>query len=379
VRILFVTNEYPPLTSTGGIGTYVAETAPALVRLGHEVHAVVCRRDVTTADPMVDGVHVHLRTLRVRLDPLAPLRPRLTLRRSLAAAARTAVADLGRFDVVEFADWSAHGHDLPRTQIPRRVAHLHTSLAAAATFERAANPLDLRACRAWEAAAVAGADVAASPSQAILDLSLAAGLRPPPTTVIPIGIDTTRFTASALPSGPPRLLVAGRLIARKRADLVLEAITPLDLPTGTTVVLAGGTTQDRRGEQYTARLHELAAASGVEVEFLGHVSADRMDAEYRASTAVIIPSDFESYSLVALEALVRGRPVIATEGVGATEFISDVATVIPIKDPVVLGQAIDDLVNADDLAERAAAGRELVLRDLDVTELAKRRLALYEP
>src|SRR5207302_4227610 len=42
LRILFVSMEYPPETGGGGIGSYVAIIAPALVARGHEFHVLSC-------------------------------------------------------------------------------------------------------------------------------------------------------------------------------------------------------------------------------------------------------------------------------------------------------------------------------------------------
>jgi glycogen synthase len=61
MRVLFVSMEYPPETSYGGIGWYIAMMARALAGRGHEVHVLSCVRGQARRDYVEGGVQVHRR------------------------------------------------------------------------------------------------------------------------------------------------------------------------------------------------------------------------------------------------------------------------------------------------------------------------------
>src|SRR5207302_10215337 len=122
--------EYPPETGGGGIGSYVASVAPALVTRGHEVHVLSCVRGQEDRDYRDRGVWIHRRG-QVRLRGVG----RLLLSAAAGTRLETAVSGwiemrrLGlQFDVVEFPDWMAEGLILGLAGSVPLVGHLHTPL-----------------------------------------------------------------------------------------------------------------------------------------------------------------------------------------------------------------------------------------------------------
>ncbi|WP_343073483.1 glycosyltransferase [Niveibacterium microcysteis] len=100
------------------------------------------------------------------------------------------------------------------------------------------------------------------------------------------------------------MLFVGHEFERKRLDLVLEAIAALP-PTVCLWVIGG------RGSS-SAQYADLARRLGVaeRVQFLGTVN----DAEryYQAADVFVLPSDYETWGLVVMEAMACGTPVLMT-------------------------------------------------------------------
>ena len=116
-----------------------------------------------------------------------------------------------------------------------------------------------------------------------------------------------------------RLLYVGRLDPRKGVDTAVEAV-PL-LPEETTLELMGG--WDSQEEE---RLRGIARDLGIldRVIFSGHRGRDEIAAAYAACDAAIFPVRWEEpWGLVPLEAMGKGRPVVATGRGGSAEYLRD--------------------------------------------------------
>lgn len=131
-----------------------------------------------------------------------------------------------------------------------------------------------------------------------------------PVSVLPIYTDTQAF-ASLRRSKHPRFKIAflyiGRLEKEKRAEIALQALADARAAghdAGLTVVGEG---------REEARLRSLARAKGLErfVEFVGR--RDDITPYLKEADAVLVPSVYEGYGLVIVEALAAGVPVIATD------------------------------------------------------------------
>lgn len=119
--------------------------------------------------------------------------------------------------------------------------------------------------------------------------------------------------------GTFRLLTVGGLIGRKRLDAVIRATALLEDPR-VELTLAGGTTV----EPGTARrLRALARREGVapQVRFLGEVDPATLRNLYVESDLLVLPSRYEGFGMVYLEAMAFGLPVIASAAGGARELV----------------------------------------------------------
>jgi glycosyltransferase involved in cell wall biosynthesis len=115
--------------------------------------------------------------------------------------------------------------------------------------------------------------------------------------------------------------------------------------------------------QRQAELQQLVGELGMtgQVTFLGYVAFPALAAIYRAAEVVVVPSLYEPFGLVALEAMAAGRPVVAAEAGGLTEIVTEGATglCVPPGDAGALAAALERVLSDGALAGRLARqGRE---------------------
>jgi D-inositol-3-phosphate glycosyltransferase len=186
-------------------------------------------------------------------------------------------------------------------------------------------------------------------------------------TVIPCGVDTELFApmdpASAraelgLPDGR-LILYVGRLTPIKGLETLLESVALL-VPRPTLLIIGGD--QDEPFNAHVAHLRTLVASRALEpsVKFLGAQPQERLRRYYAASDVTVMPSYYESFGMVALEAMACGSPVIASNVGGLTTTVREGVTgfLVPEGDPAALTERIATVLGDDDLRWRL--GREAV-------------------
>ncbi|MEL6343175.1 MAG: glycosyltransferase [Myxococcota bacterium] len=184
--------------------------------------------------------------------------------------------------------------------------------------------------------------------------------------VIENGIDLTRFQPGPLRSGPMRrLLAVGRLAPQKGFDVLLRALH--GVPDLSLTILG-------EGEQRPL-LQALADPLGDRVRMPGWVADIRpflADADL-----VVIPSRWEGFGLIAVEAMASGRPVLASGVDGLVEVIGDAGMLVPPSDPGALAAALLDL-KQDRPAREEMRRRGLAQAErFDIRRTADRYAALY--
>jgi glycosyltransferase involved in cell wall biosynthesis len=155
-----------------------------------------------------------------------------------------------------------------------------------------------------------------------------------------------------------RLLYVGRLDPRKGVDTTVEALARL--PREAQLELVGG--WDTREED---RLRALARELGVEgqVRFAGQLGRADVLAAYARADVIVFPVRWEEpWGLVPLEAMAKGRPVVATGRGGSAEYLRDGENCLLFEagDADALAAAVSRLAGDAGLRERLrAAGLEL--------------------
>lgn len=119
---------------------------------------------------------------------------------------------------------------------------------------------------------------------------------------------------------PFRILTVGALIRRKRIDAVIGALALLGDP-GVELTIVG----EGSAEPATARsLRALPRRLGVsrQVRFLGGIDQEQLAEEYEKHHLFVLPSQYEGFGMVYLEAMSHGLPVIGTSAGGAEAIIT---------------------------------------------------------
>ncbi|MBI3626382.1 MAG: glycosyltransferase, partial [Candidatus Rokubacteria bacterium] len=186
--------------------------------------------------------------------------------------------------------------------------------------------------------------------------------------VIPCGVDLELFhpmdqqeAKAALGLGPsPLLLYVGRLRPIKGLETLLEAVPLVRAPRGVRPVLfVIGGDADEPENGHVAYLRERAAALGLDgtVRFLGAQPQERLGLYYAAAEMTVMPSYYESFGMVALEAMACGNPVIASRVGGLTSTVQDGVTgyLVPEGDPGILAERISVILMDETLRRQLGA------------------------
>ena len=186
--------------------------------------------------------------------------------------------------------------------------------------------------------------------------------------VIPCGVDTDLFRpgdrAAARRAlgvgGEPLLLYVGRLAPIKGLDTLLMALACFRERDASARLLIVGGEADEAGTDATSPLARRAAELGLAdaVTFVGPQPQDSLARYYTAADATVLPSYYESFGMVALEAMACASPVVASRVGGLQTTVRDGVTgfLVPEGDACALAAGIERLLADRDLAWRI--GRE---------------------
>ncbi|UUY06139.1 glycosyltransferase family 4 protein [Svornostia abyssi] len=385
LRVLILTWEYPPIVE-GGLARHVRKLSEAMVREGVEVHVLTRGDDSVPAEADQHGVIVH----RVR----EPTRPRdlsefvtwVEHMNTDMVAAGVELGDRLEFDLVHGHDWlvgPACDHLAKRFSCPM-VATIH-----ATEYGRHQGWVDKHP-QSWihgvEKWMVHRADRVITCSHYmqghVADIF---GIEEARVTVIPNGIDPLDLqpvddlaTLRANFAKPDERLVilVGRLVYEKGFQLALEALVPIvrDLQDVRFLVAGSGT--------HEAELRAQATELGLDDHgtFLGWIGDDVLHSLYRIADLCVIPSLYEPFGLVALEAMASGCPCIVADTGGLREVVPPgerVGLRFNGGDAEHLGVMIERLLTDAPLRDRLVTeASEHVLR-FDWQDIGRQTAALY--
>jgi glycogen synthase len=384
MRALILSWEYPPLIE-GGLARHVRKLAEQLVASGVEVHVLTRGQEESPAEEDAAGVVVH----RVR----EPERPRelgefVTWVEHMNADMLAAGVELGdrfEFDLVHGHDWLvavAGDHLAKRFRCPFVVTIHATEYGRHQGWVDKHPQSHIHGVERWMANR-ADRVIACSAymREHVADIY---GLEEERVTVIPNGIDPADLIAvpdlgelrGRFAGDDERLvLLVGRLVYEKGFQIALEALPRLiDRVSEVRFIIAGSGTHERE-------LREQATELGLDEHgtFLGWIGDDVLHSLYRISDLCVVPSIYEPFGLVALEAMASGCPCLVADTGGLREVVphEDVGLRFRSRDPESLGAMAERLLTDAELRERMVAeASEHVLR-FDWTDVAERTAAVY--
>jgi glycogen synthase len=400
MRVLLVSWEYPPVIE-GGLGRHVRKLSEQLVRDGVEVHVLTRGGGRLAAEADQHGVLVH----RVRMggwgsggwgsggwgsdfpwDPSAFVRWVEAMNTDMHGLAAK-LCDRFAFDLVHSHDWLVAGAaELAARQSDRPwLVTVHATEYGRHDGWVQNHPQSH--IHAAERAMVRRADHVITCSRYMrVHVANVFGVRPSKITAIPNGIDPRDLepVSADLPAlraryaAPDELLVllVGRLAYEKGFHLALDALAAIvRRRRGVRFVVAGTGTAEAELKRQARRLG--LAGHGV---FLGWIGDDMLHSLYRVSDLCIVPSIYEPFGLVALEAMASGCLCVVADTGGLREVVPVEGTVglrFPSRDATALRGVLERVLTDD--AERArliADAREHVLR-FDWAEVARRTAEIY--
>ncbi|MCM3883364.1 glycosyltransferase family 4 protein [Frankia sp. R82] len=391
--IVFFCEQYPPVVWDGA-GTYTAALAVALAGLGHDVH-VLCAQGHQSTDSVEAGVHVHRRPLlRIpvsrALGPVGtrlrgPLYPRdsLSLRASLPLSYSLWMRQLGLHpDIIETQDGETRGLVQAMRRSHPLAIHLHCPTML--TVRLSGEPIGIKGSLAdrIDRTSANRAAVVTSPSQLLVDTLRDSGwLSRREVEVIPNPFDASPWhDIGDVAETEPTIAVIGRLEAYKGVDVVLEASARLrGAGVAHKLILAGRSAGMISGTPSGQWLARRAAQLGLNVELPGHLSAGQVREVYRQARVVAVPSRFESFSIVAAEAMAAGRPVVTTTRTGVAPFVQrwEAGAAVAPDDPGALADALAPcLLDAARASVIGAHGR-IGVAEIEPTAIARRKEQAY--
>jgi glycogen synthase len=192
----------------------------------------------------------------------------------------------------------------------------------------------------------------------------------------PDGAELARLRAEFAAPDQPLVLLIGRLVYEKGFQFALEAMPALiDRAPGTRFLVAGSGTHEQELRRQASELGLMEHGT-----FLGWIGDDVLHSLYRIADVCVVPSLYEPFGLVALEAMASECPCIVADTGGLREVVPDGGQVglrFRSRDPEALaevaGRVLTDAGLRDDLVSEA---REHVL-SFDWLEVAEETATLY--
>ena len=376
--------EYPPLL-VGGLGRHVHALATTLAADGHEVTVVTRHAPGALREEYAEGVRI----IRAPDDPprfeirdgdLLPWAMAFnhTLTRAALRAART-----GGYDVVHAHDWLvAHAAVTVRDHLDvPLVATIHATESGRhqGWLPHAHNRTidDIERWLAHEAnRTIVCSDYMRAEVHRLFDLP------DDRIDVVRNGVDVLTWyarpravaAARRLYAGPdgPLVSFAGRLVYEKGVQHLLAAVPRLrEQHPGLRVVIAGD-------GPYRAELEALATEG---VTFAGFLTGHHLTALMGASDCYVVPSIYEPFGMVALEAAAAGTPIAVAATGGLDEIVEHGATGVkfPSADPAALAGAVGAVLADREYARTLARrGRRRVREDFAWPAIAASTVDVYD-
>jgi len=385
-RVLVLSWEYPPLIE-GGLARVVRKQAEGLVELGTEVHVLTRGGEESPAEEEVAGVHVH----RVR-EPTRPAELNefvawVERMNSDMLAAGVELGDRLDFDVVHGHDWlvanacdhlakrfgaplitTIHATEYGRHQgwvnkhpqtyihgVERWITNRSNRVLACSTFMR----------------------------EQIVDVF---GVDTDRVEVIPNGIDPKDLQpqneeelrglrAEFAEPEQSLVLLVGRLVYEKGFQIALEALPAIieRLP-DTRFVVAGSGTHEQELRRQAEELGLMKHGT-----FVGWIGDDVLHSLYCIADVCVVPSIYEPFGLVALEAMASSCPCIVADTGGLREVVphDEVGLRFRARDPESLAEMTVRMLDDAGLCRRLTAEAFEHLRRFDWGDVAERTAAIY--
>jgi glycogen synthase len=393
MKIAIVTREYPPDTAWGGISTVFHSLAITLVKYGHEVH-VVCQAVEKPQDILQEGVFVHrVGTNAARYSAVARINYNFHAWLKLRDVIRQY-----EIDIVQASIWGAEAFVFSLKKLVPLVIMIDISASdvlATKTYSGIKEAISLKVLAFLEEFSSRRADRIIAISRNIYDkavqkLKIPAGK----VDIVYHGIDTQKFRfvpsdireKLKIPDNAPLVLFVGRLEARKGILVLTRSMAGiLENKPSTRFLFVGRDTNTAPGSaSVRAFIMEKARQLGFEtnVVFIDHLTQDELILYYSTCDVLALPSFREGNSMVIIEAMACGKPVVATPTgiVPELDLEGNSGLIVPFDDAEKLTAAILKMISLSDAEKQAVAvkNREMVNNEYSIASWAAKITGIYE-
>jgi glycogen(starch) synthase len=386
MRVLILSWEYPPLIE-GGLARHVRKLSENLADQGLEVHVLARGREESPPEEIVDGVHLH----RV-LEPLRPaeLTEFIAWVEHMNTDMLAAGVDLGDrfdFDVVHCHDWLvavAGDHLAKRFAVPLVVTIHATEFGRHQGWVDTHPQSHIHSIERWitnRAERVIACS--AYMRDHICDVF---GIEEEQVTVIPNGIDPAdlqpwdegqmlELRRNFAEPDEKLVLLVGRLVYEKGFQIALAAMPKVIREIGNVRFLVAGS--GTHEQELRAQATELGLDG--HGAFMGWIGDDVLHTLYRIADLTVVPSIYEPFGLVALEAMASGCPCLVADTGGLREVVphDEVGLRFRSRDPESLAEVAVRVLSDDELGRRLVAEASEHVRSFDWADVADQTQAVY--
>jgi glycogen(starch) synthase len=393
MKVAFLSREYPPDTSWGGIATVYHSLACALAQRGHEIH-VICQATGKPKDLVDNGVFVHrVGTNPRRYSTMARINYSFHAWLKLREAIRKY-----RIEIVEATYWGAEAslYSLKkRTPLVIRADVSASDILRTKTYSGIEELLSLRILSCLERFNIKRADRVITISKEVHTRVIERlQIDPEKVDMVYPGIDTGRYRfiesdvreKLKISQNVPLVLFVGRLEARKGVHVLCQAVPEIirAIPLTKFALVGEDTNTAPSGGSFKSYLTKKAKQNSFanNLLFIDFLPPEELIKLYSACDVVVLPSLQEGFSEVILEALACGKPIVTTSTGGAPEIglTPPSGIIVPPHDVKDLAQAIIELLSLKDEEKRLAArtNRELVETRFSMAAWVDKMVQVYE-
>jgi glycogen synthase len=385
-RVLILSWEYPPLIE-GGLARHVRKLSEALVELGIEVHVLTRGGEESPAEESAGGVAIHRIREPTRPTDLGEFVAWVERMNSDMLAAGVELGDQLDFDLVHGHDWlvaNACDHLARRMSAPLVTTIHATEYGRHQGWVNDHPQSYIHGVERWitnrSQRVIA---CSAYMREQIADIF---GVAEGRITVIPNGIDPldlpqpdpvelVRLRGEFAAPQERLVLLIGRLVYEKGFQLALEAMPKvIEAAPGTRFLVAGSGTHEQELKRQAEELGLMEHGT-----FLGWIGDDVLHTLYAIADLTVVPSIYEPFGLVALEAMASGCPCIVADTGGLREVVphEEAGLRFAARDPEALAEVAIRVLSDPELEARLIAeAKEHVLR-FDWGDVAAQTAAVY--
>lgn len=347
MRVLMLSWEFPPL-KIGGIAEHVYELSGALARKGVEVHVVTPEPRGMAQNESCDtpGVHLHKIAMDFDGDFIRLMNVKMV-----------EVASLMDFDLLHAHDWMVCDAALELRSEARKplVSTIHST-----EFGRSGGIKDgfqMRIHYKEEQLAKLSDHIIVCSESMKKEVMRFFNIKESRISVIPNGMEVKKFdfavndaTRRIFSDSSKLILFVGRLVHQKGVNVLIGAMPKVlkKVPDVTLLIVGDGPMRQQ--------LEKDAAFLGVSenVKFAGYLDDLTVRALYKLADVVVVPSLYEPFGIVALEAMAAKTPVIVSAVGGLSEIVGGEEGVkVPPDNSEALADAIVSVLTDADEKNRA--------------------------